>query len=108
MERIDLGASSWKTPTAGTGKVRMQRTIILVLAVLVLLLGGALAYVLLRGPPGAVPVSIEAGAAPNPYRAEMECIDRVLQRHDMDSNQVQPAMDDCRASGQPGNRSAGQ
>jgi hypothetical protein len=88
----------------------MQRTIILVLALFVLLLGGALAYVLLRGAPGPVPVSVEAGdeAATNPYRAEMECIDRVLQRHDMEANQVQPAMDNCRASGQPGNRSAGQ
>jgi hypothetical protein len=88
----------------------MQRTIILVLAVLVLLLGGALAYMLLRGASGPVPVSIEAGGetAPNLYRAEMACIDRVLQRHDMDSNQAQAAMDDCRASGQPGNRSAGQ
>jgi hypothetical protein len=87
----------------------MQRTIILILALLVVLLGGALAYMLLRGAPGPVPVSIEAGeTVPNPYRAEMACIDRVLQRHDMDRNEVQPAMDDCRASGQPGNRSAGQ
>lgn len=88
----------------------MQRTIIFILAVLVLMLGGTLAFVLLRGEPSPVPVSIDAGAGapPNPYRAEMDCIDQVLRRHDMDANQVQPAMDDCRASGQPGNRSSGQ
>lgn len=88
----------------------MQRTIILILAVLVLMLAGTLAFVLLRGEPGPVRTSIDAGgeAPPNPYRAEMECIDQVMRRHDLEANQVQPAMDNCRAAGQPGNRSSGQ
>jgi hypothetical protein len=79
----------------------MQRNVILVLAALVLLLAATLAFVLLRGQPRPMPISIDAANenASEPYHQEMGCIDRLLQRNDIDANQIQPALDNCRAPG---------
>ena len=87
----------------------MQRKIIFVLVILILLLAAALAYVLLRGQPASAPISIDAANedASDPYRREMDCIDRLLQQHDLDKNQVEPAFARCRGGGS-GNQSQGQ
>jgi hypothetical protein len=87
----------------------MQRNIIIALAALVLLLTAALAFVLLRGPSDPMPVSITTADenAAEPYHQEMDCIDRLLQRNDLDANEVEPAFTRCKA-GASGHQSAGQ
>jgi hypothetical protein len=85
----------------------MQRNIIILLAVLVVLLAAALFYLLLlRDQPRNVPIQINAAQenASEPYRQEMDCIDRLLQRNDMEANQVDAELAGCR--GGRGNQSA--
>ncbi|MDQ1674837.1 MAG: hypothetical protein QOC98_3399 [Frankiaceae bacterium] len=87
----------------------MQRNVIFVLALLVLLLAAALAFVLLRGQPGAVPISTNTPDenVVEPYHQEMDCIDRLIQSHNLSANEVEPALASCQ-SGRPGNQSEGQ
>jgi len=76
----------------------MQRNLIFLLGVLIILLAGAVVVLLLRGQLQPPPVSINAADenAADPYHQEMECIDRLLQRNDLDANQVEPALAGCR------------
>src|SRR5689334_12870949 len=97
MERIDLGRRIMESRRI-LRKKAMQRNLIIALAVLVLLLAAALAFVLLRGPSGPAPVSINAADenVGERYHEEMGCIDRLLQRNDLDANQVEAALAGCR------------
>ena len=87
----------------------MQRMVILALAVLALALGATLAYVLLRGPHQAPPMSIDAADenASEPLRQEMTCIDQLLQDRNLRANEVEPALARCEG-GPSGNQSNGQ
>ena len=88
-----------------------QRILVVAFAVVLLLLGGTAAFLYARRqppPPSITRNEADDANAANPYVAEMGCIDRVLQRNDMDANQVQPALENCRASGSETNRTAGQ
>jgi hypothetical protein len=118
MERIDLGGISWKFGPApcsrkiggpirkGSGgnqaarRNRMQRKIIIVLALLCLVLLGVLGFVLLRGQPGPprIPVDEAQGNASEPYHQEMDCIDRLLRQRDLNANDVEPALARCQGS----------
>jgi len=86
----------------------MQRNLIILLGVLVLLLGGTLAFVLLRGQPRPASISINAAEenVVDPLREEMNCIDRLLQRNDLDANQIDSSLAGCRGGGSE-NQSAG-
>ena len=87
----------------------MQRNLILLLGVLVLLLGAALAFVLVRGPSRPAPIAMNAAEEnfADPLHQEMDCIDRLIQRNDLDANQVDASLAGCR--GVPvGNQSAGE
>jgi len=86
----------------------MQRNIMMALVVVILLLSAALAFVLLRGQSAPVPVSINAADenAVEPYRQEMDCIDRLMQNNDLDANEVGPAVARCQG-GPSGNQSNG-
>lgn len=57
------------------------------------------------GPP--IVINAAQENAIDPYRAEMGCIDQLMQRHDMEANQVQAELERCRAPGE-GNLSNGQ
>jgi hypothetical protein len=87
----------------------MQRNIILALAVVILLLAAALAFVLLRGQPNPGRISINAADenAIEPYHREMSCIDQVMQNNDLNANEVEPALDRCKGEAF-GNQSQGQ
>jgi len=87
----------------------MQRNVIIILAVLVVLLAAALLYLLLlRDQPRNLPTRMDAAAenAAEPYHQEMDCIDRLLQRNDMEANEVGPALDSCRGSRSDANANA--
>ena len=89
----------------------MQRKLIIVLIGIIFVLAGVTAILFLRGQPGSpsrIVLNEAGGNEANPYQAELDCIDRVIERNDMDANEVQPAMANCRASSEPGNRSSEQ
>ena len=88
----------------------MQQKLLILLIGFLLLLVGTVTVLLLRGRPSPPPILLnEAGEnAANPYQAELDCIDRVIQRHDMNANEVQPVLAGCRGSSEPGNRSSEQ
>jgi hypothetical protein len=88
----------------------MRQKLLILLIGLLLLLAGTVAVLFLRGRPSPPPILLnEAGQnVANPYQAELDCIDRVMQRHDMNANDVQPALAGCRGSGGTGNRSSEQ
>lgn len=77
----------------------MHRQLILILAILVLGLTCVLGYVLLRGPSHPAPISIDAADenAIEPLHQEMDCIDRLLQNHNLNANEVEPGLARCRA-----------
>jgi hypothetical protein len=81
----------------------MQRKIIILLAITCLVLAGALGLILMRGQsrPAPIPVDEAQENASQPYRREMDCIDRLLQRRDLSSNDVAPALARCRGRTQP-------
>jgi hypothetical protein len=85
----------------------MQRKLAIPLIGLLLLLAVAVAFLAIRGRPSPPPILLDeaGGNATNPYQAELDCIDRVIQRNDMDANEVQPALATCRGAGGPGNES---
>ena len=87
----------------------MQRNLIILLAIVVILLGGTLAFLLLRGEPRAGPIGINAADenALEPLHGEMDCIDRLLHRNDLEANQVEAELAGCRG-GAPANQSAAQ
>ena len=87
----------------------MQRNIIVGLAILVLLLGAALAFVLLRDPSSRAPVSINTAEenVAEPYHQEMDCIDRLMQNNNLTANEVGPALAQCQG-GASGNQSQAQ
>jgi hypothetical protein len=79
----------------------MQRKIIIVVAILCLLLAGALGLILLRGEPGPALISVDAADenASEPYHQEMDCIDRLLRQRDLSANDVEPALARCHGGG---------
>ena len=86
----------------------MQRNLIIVFGAFVLLLGGALVFILLRREPRPAPIAINAAEENlvDPLHEEMGCIDRLIQRNDLDANQVDAALAGCRG-GATGNQSEG-
>ncbi|MBV9900557.1 MAG: hypothetical protein JOZ90_05610 [Alphaproteobacteria bacterium] len=84
----------------------MQRYLILAFAALILVLGGAVIFLLVRGQPAQAPLSIQADTEnqANPYAAEMNCIDRLLQRNDLEANEVGLELGNCRGPGAPANQ----
>ena len=88
----------------------MQRNIIIALAVLVLLLAGALIFVMAGQQPRAAPIQMNAAEenVSEPYHQEMNCIDRLLQRNDLSANEVEPALARCQGGGGTGNQSVAQ
>ena len=86
----------------------MQRNLVILLGVLVLLLGGTVAFLLLRGQPRPTPIAMNAAEenVADPLQQEMGCIDRLLQRNDLEANQVESALAGCRGGGGE-NQSAG-
>ena len=86
-----------------------QRRVLIVLAViLAALAAGGMAF-MLRGP-SYPPVSTAEPDmnAIEPYQVEMRCIDGVLRNRALKAEQVQPALDRCRAASLGGNLSSEQ
>jgi hypothetical protein len=82
--------------------------VLIVLAVIVAALAAAVAAFMLRGPSYPA-VSTEPDVnATEPYHKEMRCIDRVVQNRALKAEEVQPALDRCRAAGWGGNQSSEQ
>lgn len=108
MEGVDLRRILGETGEHMHGPT--QRILIVAFAVVLLLLGGTAAFLYMRGrpPPPSITLNEADENEANPYRVEMACIDQVLQRHDLEANQVEPALASCRASGSETNRMAGQ
>jgi hypothetical protein len=75
----------------------MQRNFILASAVVIFLLAAAVAFLLLRGQPGAGSISINTADenAMEPYHREMDCIDQLMQNNDLTANEVGPALASC-------------
>ena len=78
----------------------MQRNIIIALLAVILLLAAVLAFVLLRGQPGAAPISVNAAEAnaTEPYHQEMDCIDRMLRNNELLANQVEAELARCQGA----------
>ena len=76
----------------------MQRKIIVVLALLCLILVGLLGFMLLRGEPRPPHISVDDAQenGSEPYRQEMDCIDRLLRQSNLSANDVDPALARCR------------
>lgn len=83
----------------------MQRRVLVFLAVIVVALAAAVAAFMLRGP-SQRPVSTAPPDvnATEPYHQEMRCIDGVLQNRALKAEEVQPALDRCRAASWGGNQ----
>jgi Flp pilus assembly protein TadB len=64
------------------------------LAAVLLLYGDRIA----GGSPPPTAINAEQENATEPYRAEMTCIDRLMQRHDLLANQVQAELERCRGA----------
>jgi hypothetical protein len=88
----------------------MQQKLLIPLIGLLLLLAGTVVVLLLRGRPTSPPIMLNEASenAANPYQGELECIDWVMQRHDMNANEVEPALASCRGSGGRETRSSEQ
>jgi len=83
--------------------------VLVVLAVIVVALGAAVAAFMLRGssyPP--VSTADPDVNAIDPLHQEMRCIDGVLQNRVLKVEQVQPALDRCRGTDPGGNQSGEQ
>lgn len=83
----------------------MHRILVIVFGAVVLLLGGAVVYLLNQGRAPVQPVEINEAEvdAVNPYRQEMECIDRLMQQNDLQANQVDLGLAGCRGGAPAGN-----
>jgi len=79
----------------------MSRRLLPFLAILVvvLLVAGLILLMQPRRPSLAPSAGLPEANALDPVRAEMACVDRVLQNRAMKSEDVQPALDRCRAGG---------
>ena len=87
----------------------MQRRVLVLLAVIVVALAAAVAAFMLRGPfYPAVSTAPPNENATDPYYQEVECIDRVLQNRALKAEDVQSALDRCRAASSGGNQSGEQ
>ena len=78
-----------------------QRFVIAALSFLLLLAVGTALYLYMRDrPPSPLPPQATLNDAQenavDPYRAEMGCIDQVLQRRDLEANQAQAMLNSCR------------
>ena len=89
----------------------MQRNVIIALLGVILLLAAVLAFVLLRGQPSPVPISVNAAEesvnaaeenAIEPYHQEMDCIDRMLRNNELLANQVEAELARCQAGSRGG------
>jgi len=68
-------------------------------AILAIALIAATIILVFRSPGAPITSGAETAADPvDPMREEMACIDRVLQNRNMQSEEVQPALDRCRGS----------
>jgi len=99
MERIDLPRVIGESRRDGETS-SMQRNIIIAFGIIILLLASALAFLLFRGQPSRAPIEVEAAeqGTASPYRQEMECIDRLIQRNDLLANQVEAELAHCRGA----------
>jgi hypothetical protein len=81
-------------------KGRMKRRLLIILAfVVVAALAATLLFLLQTRPPTpSAAAALPEEEAVDPLRAEMECIDRVLQNRNLRSQDVQPALDACRGA----------
>jgi len=88
----------------------MRPRLLIPLIILLLILGGIVAFLVIRGRPSPPPFSIDDATAnaANPYQPELNCIDQLIQRHDMNANEIQPALARCRDSAAAVNQSAEQ
>ena len=82
----------------------MQRNVIIALLGVILLLAAVLAFVLLRGQPSPVPISVYAADenAIEPYHQEMDCIDRMLRNNELLANQVEAELARCQGASRGG------
>ena len=78
----------------------MNRPMLSILALLALIVAvGALFLLMEPGTPPPAPANAPEPEAVDPLKAEMACVDRVIQNRNMAPEDVQPAIARCRAGG---------
>ena len=84
----------------------VQRRLIILFPFLLLVLAAVAIVLLTSGRTSRAPATFEAVEenAANPYTAEMDCIDQLMQRNDLAPEEVGPALQNCRGTPADTNR----
>jgi hypothetical protein len=100
MARIDLRHVLGERGRGGEMNRPIRRRLIILFPFLLLALAALAIVLITRGRPPSSSTSIGASEenGANPYAGEMDCIDRLMQRNDLDANEVGPALQNCRGT----------